>query len=351
MNLVNSVDFRSDTVTLPTEEMLEATRHAKLGDDVYREDPTVNQLEEMAAEKMGKEAALLVTSGTQGNLLSLMTNSNPGNLVILESESHIYWYEVGGISKIAGLLPWPVKSEFGAIKPKDIESSIHPNDIHFPKPAMVCIENTHNRHGGTIITPTQMKEISEITYQHNLRFYMDGARIFNAAVALKIDVKKIAKYVDNLMFCLSKGLSCPVGSLLVGSSEFIEIARKNRKVLGGGMRQAGIIAASGIIALEKMIDRLEEDHRNARFLAEELSKINGIQINLNRVQTNILYYDISSLGLSADIFVSKLEEKGILALAINENKVRMVTHRGIQGEHITKTIEIIENIIEKIDSR
>ena len=351
MSLDDYIDLRSDTVTLPTEEMLEAIRHARLGDDVFREDPTVNRLEQLAAEKMGKEAALLVTSGTQANLISLMSNSNPGEIVILESESHIYWYEVGGISKIAGLLPWPVKSEFGALDPKDVEASIHPNDIHFPEPAIVCIENTHNRHGGTIMTPTQIKAISDVAQQHNLKLYMDGARVFNAAVALKIDVKEITKHVNNLMFCLSKSLSCPVGSLLVGTNDFIEKARKIRKLLGGGMRQAGIIAAPGIIALEKMIDRLEEDHRNARRLAEGISKIQGIQIDLNRVQTNIVYYDVSDLGLSAEIFVSKLEEKGVLALSIGEKKVRMVTHRGIEGEHIKKVVGIIESIIDKINSR
>ncbi len=351
MSLDDYIDLRSDTVTLPTEEMLEAIRHAKLGDDVFREDPTVNRLEQLSAEKMEKEAALLVTSGTQANLTSLMSNSNPGDLVILESESHIYWYEVGGISKIAGLLPWPVKSEFGALDPKDVEASIHSNDIHFPKPAIICIENTHNRHGGTIITPTQIKAISDVAQQHNLKLYMDGARIFNAAVALKIDVKEITKHVDNLMFCLSKGLCCPVGSLLVGTNDFIEKARKNRKLLGGGMRQAGIIAAPGIIALEKMIDRLEDDHKNARRLAEGISKIQGIQVDLNRVQTNIVCYDVSDLGLSAEIFVSKLEEKGVLALSLAEKKVRMVTHRGIEGEHIKKAVGIIENIIDEMNSR
>jgi threonine aldolase len=351
MSLDDTVDLRSDTVTLPTEEMLEAIRHAKLGDDVFREDPTVNRLEELSAEKMGKEAALLVTSGTQANLISLMSNSNPGDLVILESESHIYWYEVGGISKIAGLLPWPVKSEFGALDPKDIEASIHPKDIHFPKPAIICIENTHNRQGGTTITPSQIKAINDVAQQHKLKLYMDGARIFNAAVALKIDVKEITKHVDNLMFCLSKSLSCPIGSLLVGTNDFIEKARKNRKLLGGGMRQAGIIAAPGIIALEKMIDRLEEDHKNARLLAEGISKIQGIQIDLNRVQTNIVYYDVSGLGLSAEIFVSKLKEKGVLALPLAEKKVRMVTHRGIESEHIKKAVGIIESVIDKINSR
>jgi len=349
MSLDVNLDFRSDTVTLPTEEMLEAIRYAELGDDVFREDPTVNRLEQLAAEKMGKDEALLVTSGTQANLISLMSNSNPGELVILEAESHIYWYEVGGISKIAGLLPWPVKSAFGALDPKNIEAAIHPRDIHFPEPAIICIENTHNRHGGTIITPIQIKAINEVAQQHNLRFYMDGARIFNAAVALKIDVKEIAKHVDNLMFCLSKSLCCPIGSLLVGTSDFIEKARKIRKGLGGGMRQAGIIAAPGIVALEKMIDRLEEDHRNARRLAKGISKIEGIQIDLNRVQTNIVYYDVSDLGLSAEMFVMKLKENGILALPTNEKKVRMVTHRGIGTEHIKKSIGIIENLIDKLN--
>ena len=345
---VDNIDYRSDTVTLPTEEMMEAIGSAELGDDVFREDPTVNRLEQLAAEKMGKEAALLVTSGTQANLISLMSNSNPGELVILESESHIYWYEVGGISRIAGLLPWPVKSDMGALDPKDIENAIQPRDIHFPEPAVICIENTHNRHGGTIVNPLQMKAISEVAHKHNMKFYMDGARIFNAAVELKIDVKELTKHVDNLMFCLSKSLCCPIGSLLVGTSGFIERARKLRKVLGGGMRQAGIIAAPGIVALEKMIDRLEEDHRNARRLAEGIAKIEGVKIDLNRVQTNIVCYDISDLGLSAEMFVLKLKEKGILALPLTNNKVRMVTHRGIEAEHINKSAEVIENIIDAL---
>jgi threonine aldolase len=343
---VDNIDYRSDTVTLPTEEMMEAIGSAELGDDVFREDPTVNRLEQLSAEKMGKEAALLVTSGTQANLISLMSNSNPGELVILESESHIYWYEVGGISRIAGLFPWPVKSVMGALDPKDIEVAIQPRNIHFPEPALICIENTHNRHGGTIINPLQMKAISEVAQKHNMKFYMDGARIFNAAVALKVDVKELTKHVDNLMFCLSKSLCCPIGSLLVGTCCFIERARKLRKVLGGGMRQAGIIAAPGIVALEKMIDRLEEDHRNARRLAEGIAKIEGIKIDLNRVQTNIVCYDVGDLGLSAEMFVLKLKENGILALPLTNNMVRMVTHRGIEAEHISKSVEVIENIID-----
>jgi len=338
------IDLRSDTVTLPTEEMLDAIRHAELGDDVFGEDPTVNRLEKLAAEKMGKEAALLVSSGTQANLISLMSNTNRGELVILEAESHIYWYEVGGISTIAELLPWPVKSHLGVLNPKDVKAAIRPQNIHFPEPTLICLENTHNRHGGTTITPDQIKAISEIAQEHHLNLYLDGARIFNAAVALRVDVKEFTKYVDNLMFCLSKGLCCPVGSLLVGTGEFIERARKLRKVLGGGMRQAGIIAAPGVVALEKMIDRLKEDHRNARALAEGIAKIEGVQIDLSSVQTNIVCFDISKLGTSNEMFLSKLKQKGILALTMAENKVRMVTHRGIEKEHVEKSIAAIESV-------
>jgi threonine aldolase len=338
------IDFRSDTVTLPTEEMLEAIRHAELGDDVYREDLTVNRLEKLAAERMGKEAALLVSSGTQANLISLMSNAKRGSLVILEAESHIYWYEVGGISMIAGLLPWLIKSPLGALNPQDVEAALQPKDIHFAEPAVICIENTHNRHGGTIITPDQIKALNEVAHSHDLKLYMDGARIFNAAVGLKIDVKEFTKHVDNLMFCLSKSLCCPVGSVLVGTFEFIEKARKLRKVLGGGMRQAGIIAAPGIVALEKMIDRLEEDHKNARCLAEGINETGEIQIDLNRVQTNIICFEVGSLELSAELFVSKLKEDSILALALDNKKVRMVTHKGIEEEHVKKAITAIEKI-------
>jgi threonine aldolase len=347
--MLKNIDLRSDTVTLPTEEMLEAIRHSKLGDDVFREDPTVNSLEQLAAEKMGKEAALLVTSGTQANLISLMTNSNPGDLVILEAESHIYWYEVGGISRIAGLFPWTIKSKLGAPNPKDIEAAIHPRDIHFPTPALICIENTHNRHGGTILNPTQINAISEVAKKNDLKLYMDGARIFNAAVALDIDVKEFTKHVDNLMFCLSKSLSCPIGSLLVGNSGFIEKARKYRKILGGGMRQAGIIAAAGIVALEKMIDRLKEDHTNARKLATEIKKIQGIHLDLDRVQTNIVFFDVSDLKVSAAFFVSKLKENGLLALPLTKTKVRMVTHREIKKEHIEHSVAIIEGVSKKLN--
>jgi len=348
MKTIKLIDLRSDTVTLPTDEMLEAIKAAELGDDVFKEDSTVNKLEMMAAKKMGKEAALLMTSGTQANLVSLMSNTKRGNLVILEAESHIYWYEVGGLSAIAGLLPWPIRGNLGVLAPEDVEAAIRPKNIHFPETSLICVENTHNRYGGTIVTPDQIKAVSDIARTFGLKLYMDGARIFNAAVALKVEVKDFTKHVDNLMFCLSKGLSCPIGSIVVGTEEFVEKARKNRKILGGGMRQAGIIAAPGIIALEKMIDRLEEDHKNARVLAEGLAQINGISINLKNVQTNIVHLDVSELLVTSDQFVSKLREKGVLALPRDKKTLRMVTHRGVEKENIEKTLNIIDSIAKEL---
>lgn len=342
------IDLRSDTVTLPTDEMLEAIKHAELGDDVFREDPTVNTLEEIAAKTLGKDAALLVTSGTQANLISLMSNTKRGDMVLLEAESHIYWYEVGAVSSVAGLLPWPIKSALGVLDPKRIQAALRPKNIHFPDTTLICIENTHNRHGGTVITPRQIEAISEIAKTNDLKLYMDGARIFNAAVALKTDVKRFSKHVDNLMFCLSKGLSCPVGSIIVGESEFIEKARKTRKILGGGMRQAGIIAAPGIIALEKMISRLEEDHKNARALAEGLAETTGVEVELENVQTNIVYFDVHNLGITSEEFVSKLKEYGVLALTRDRDKVRMVTHIGIEKIHIDRTLNVVEDIAKKL---
>ena len=345
------IDLRSDTVTLPTEEMLEAIKHAKLGDDVFEEDPTVNQLQELAAHKMGKEAALLVPSGTQANLVSVMSNTNHGELVFLESESHIYWYEAGSISAIAGLLPWPIKSQTGAINPTDLEAAIRPPNVHFPNPTLVCIENTHNRHGGTITKPNQIEALSEVAQAHKLKIHMDGARIFNAAIALGVDVKKFTKHVDSLMFCLSKGLSCPIGSIVVGNTEFIEKARRARKVLGGGMRQAGIIAAPGIVALEKMIDRLKEDHDNAKFLAEKLVKLDAVKLNMENVQTNMVTFELDPIKITGDTFLNELKENGILALAQADNKIRLVTHYGITRKHVEKAADAIENILTTKTSR
>jgi threonine aldolase len=340
------VDLRSDTVTLPTDEMLEAIRNAKLGDDVYGEDPTVRQLEEMAADKMGKEAALLVTSGTQANLVSTMSNTKRGDSVILEAESHIYWYEVGGISVVAAVLPWPVRGHMGALGPEDVEAAIRPKNIHFPDATLVCIEDTHNRAGGTVMTPAQIQALGDVVHARGLKLYMDGARIFNAAVALGTDVRAFTQNVDNLMFCLSKGLSCPIGSLVVGDREFVDKARKNRKLLGGGMRQAGIIAAPGIIALEKMVDRLAEDHANARLLADGLARVEGVDIDMTAVQTNIVAFGVRGLGITSDQFVAKIKGKGVLCGPADTFKVRMVTHRGIVKDDIIKTLLWVQELAQ-----
>jgi threonine aldolase len=341
---MRTIDLRSDTVTLPTEEMLEAMRTAELGDDVYREDPTVNRLEELAAKKMGKEAALLTTSGTQANLVSALSQTKRGEEVILETEAHMYYYEVGAFSAVGGLIPRLVKGHKGVLMPQDVELAIRPPNIHFPPTTLICIENSHNRAGGTVWSPTQTKAIFDLAKSHKLNVHMDGARIFNAAIAQDIDVREFTKYVDSLMFCLSKGLSAPIGSIAVGDRDFIERARRYRKMLGGGMRQAGVIAAAGIIAIEKMVDRLRDDHENARRLAKGLSTIDGIAIDPSQVQTNIVAYDVSGLGIDGQKWVAKLGEAGIKVGPLEAGRVRMVTHRGIEKEDIETTLSIAEKV-------
>ncbi|MBS7609899.1 aminotransferase class I/II-fold pyridoxal phosphate-dependent enzyme [Candidatus Bathyarchaeota archaeon] len=344
------VDLRSDTVTLPTEEMLEAIRHAKLGDDNFGEDPTVNALEELAAKKLGKEAALLVTSGTQGNLVSLMVHSRRGDEVILEMDAHIYHFEVGGLCSIAGLVPRLIPGRLGILDPRDVEEAIRPPDIHQPRTSLICIENTHNLAGGICWPQESIKAIGDLAKDHGLAVHMDGARIFNASVALRTDVRELAKPVDSVMFCLSKGLCCPAGSLVVGNEEFIEKARRMRKILGGGMRKAGVLAAPGIIALEKMVGRLEEDHENARRLAIGLSKIPGISIDLKRVQTNIVFFELEKVDLKPQEFLEAINGKGVKALAFGR-RIRMVTHMGITKDDIDYALEVCEEVLLKGPSK
>ncbi|HHY38241.1 MAG TPA: low specificity L-threonine aldolase, partial [Clostridia bacterium] len=253
------IDLRSDTVTRPTPEMRRAMAEAEVGDDVYGEDPSVRQLEEIAAETMGKEAALFVASGTMGNQVALMAHTRRQDEVLLEAESHIFFYEAGGMAVLSGLMPFPIRTEDGILRPTDLERALRPSDIHFPKPSLVCLENTHNRHGGRVAGVEEIKKTCDFAHAHGLKVHLDGARIFNAAVALGVNVKSLVKDVDSVMFCLSKGLCAPVGSMLAGTRDFIEEARRCRKLLGGGMRQAGVLAAAGIVALKTMVDRLAED--------------------------------------------------------------------------------------------
>ena len=345
------VELRSDTFTLPTEEMLEAIRHAKLGNDGYGEDPTVNRLEDMAAEMLGMEDALLVTSGTQGNLVSLLAQTSPGEEVILGRNSHIFLFEMGSMAFIAGLMAHIIDDSSGFLDPEDVEAAIRSDFELFPKTSLVCMENTHMMAGGIAVTPEQIKAVKDVVEAHNLRLYLDGARIFNAAVALGVDVKAFTRNVDSVMFCLSKGLCCPVGSLVVGDSDFIKRARRFRTMVGGTMRQAGIIAAAGIVALEKMIDRLREDHENARRLAEGLAKIDGLKIDLSKVQTNIVYVDISALNVDAERLVRMLKERGIKTTSLTKSSLRMVTHKDVSREDIDYVVETMEQLVEHIQEK
>ena len=335
------VDLRSDTVTLPTAEMLDAMRSAPLGDDAYGEDPTVNSLEELAAKKMGKEAALLTTSGTQANLVSILSQTKRGEEVILEMYAHAYCYEAGALSAFGGLIPRLVKAQRGIITPGDIAASLRPANLHFPHTSLVCIENTHNLAGGTVWTLAQTKAVCDFAHERGLRVHLDGARIFNAAIALNMDVAQLTREADSMMFCLSKGLSAPIGSLAVGGREFVDTARRYRMMLGGGMRQAGVIAAAGIVAIERMVDRLRDDHANAKLLGKGLSSIEGIIID-PEVETNIVVCDVSGLGVSGEEWVKKLGESGVKIGALDGSKVRMVTHRGIEEDDIHYTISVAE---------
>ena len=339
-----SINLRSDTQTLPTEEMLDTMRHAPLGDDVFGEDPTVNQLESLSANKLGKEAAMFVSSGTMGNLCALLSHTHPGEEVVLEADSHIYYYEVGGFSSIAGLSPRLVPGKNGIMSIEGIKAALRLDDIHFPTTRLLCIEKSHNRGGGSVYSQDLMNEICNLAHQLGLRIHVDGARIFNAAVALNVEAKELVKEADSVMFCLSKGLSAPVGSVLVGSASFIAKARKARKMLGGGMRQAGILAAAGNVSLEKMVNRLKDDHQNARYIGKKLKEMPGLDVNLATVQTNMVYCNVSQLKVSTEKFVTALDKKGVQVLPVPPNQIRIVTSRHVSREDAIKTVEIIKKV-------
>ncbi len=337
-----NLDLRSDTVTWPTPEMREAAANAKVGDDVFGEDPTVNEIESLAAKILGKEAGLFVTSGTMGNLVGVLSHTQRGDEIILESRSHIFVNEVGNIATVGGLMARTVSSELGWMKPEDIEKAIRAENIHYPVTRLICVENTHNTAGGIAITTKQMKADWDVAKAHDLGVHLDGARLFNAAVALEVKPKDIAKYADTVQICLSKGLSAPVGSVVVGTEELITKARKYRKMVGGGMRQAGIIAAPGIIALTKMVDRLKDDHENAAFLANGLKNM-GITI-LNQVQTNMVYIDFSSIGWKAENWNSAMKSLGWKS-ETRGTSLRLCTHYGIEREDIQILLKGLEKLV------
>lgn len=339
------IDLRSDTLSQPTPEMLEAILSARLGDDSRDGDPTVMELEALAAELMGKEAAMLTASGTMSNLIAMRTHAEAGAPLILESQAHIYMNEFGGYAAVCGLQPILVPGRRGAMDLDVLRAAVRRAVQGFPARGLVCLENTHNAAGGTVLTPEFTAQACEIAHQAGLPVHLDGARIFNAAVALGVPAKELAAPADSVCFCLSKGLSAPVGSLLAGSTEFIARARRIRRALGGSMRQAGIIAAPGLVALRTMIGRLAEDHANARYFAEQLSQVEGLYIDMETVQTNMVNVDVAGLGIDAATYARFLAERGVRGLPGPGTIIRFVTYRGITREDVAKAADIIRQMV------
>ncbi|MCL6581711.1 MAG: low specificity L-threonine aldolase [Firmicutes bacterium] len=342
------IDLRSDTVTTPTPEMRRAMAAAEVGDDVYGEDPTVRRLEEKAAELLGKEAGLYVPSGTMGNLVAVMTHTSRGSEIILEAESHIYYYEVGGLAVVAQTLPRLIAGRRGCFGPEDLAAALRTPNIHFPTPALVCLENTHNRAGGAVWPPGLFDAVARAAHAAGLAVHLDGARIFNAAVRLGRPAAELVREADSVMFCLSKGLAAPVGSVLVGTRDFIARARKNRKIVGGGLRQAGVLAAAGLVALETMIDRLAEDHANARRLAEGLVGIPGLGVDLDGVETNMVMCSVEGLGVAAPDFARRLASKGVLVNAVDPRRLRFVTHKDVGRADIDRALVLVAEAAREV---
>ncbi|HLZ59227.1 MAG TPA: low-specificity L-threonine aldolase [Ktedonosporobacter sp.] len=347
------IDLRSDTVTLPSPAMREAMYRAEVGDDVFSEDPTINRLQALAAELTGKEAALFVPSGTMGNAIAILTHAGRGQAVIVGDQSHIYINEAGGPATLGGSPMYVVPTQPGGMLDlARVKAGIaDESDEHVAATALICIENTHNYCGGTVLAPEQVSALATLAHTHHLAIHMDGARIFHASVALGLPVSELARDVDSLMFCLSKGLSAPVGSMLVGSKEFIRKARRQRKLLGGGMRQAGILAAAGIVALEQMVERLAEDHEHCQQLAQGLADYPQIDIDPQRVQTNILLFSLHNAQqqplteAETQQFLTKASEHGVLMGSIGGGLIRAVTHYGIESQHITAALTSIRRAL------
>lgn len=339
------INLYSDTQTLPTEGMYAALREAPLGDDVRRADPTVNRLEAEVARLFEKEAALFLPSGTMANLVALMVHGAPGSEVFLEGQNHVYLYEAGGLASVAGYLPTFFQTRRGLPDPASFREAIRPADDHFPRPRLLWLENTHNASGGRVLPPELQAEMVSVAREHDLAVHVDGARIFNAAAALERPVSALAEDVDTVSFCLSKGLSCPAGSLLVGPETLIDEARRVRKRLGGGLRQAGILAACGLEALQTQVPRLEEDHRNARRLAGELARLDGLSLDPSEVQTNMVLIDTGSWSLDAPEATRRLEEEGVLVSWMDARTLRLVTHRHFREDQVSEVVRAFEAVL------
>ncbi|MGB7556830.1 MAG: GntG family PLP-dependent aldolase [Candidatus Korobacteraceae bacterium] len=339
-----AIDLRSDTVTKPSPEMRRAMFEAEVGDDVYAEDPTINRLEAVAAAVFGREAALFVPSGTMGNQIAIKLHTHHGQEVICEERGHVFNYEMAMMAHFSGVVPRTVWAEDGILTWQHVQSKLRNKSYHAAKTGLVSLENTHNMAGGTITPPAIFDEVCDNVHAGGLPVHLDGARVFNAAVALGIPVAKLTVKADTVMFCLSKGLGAPVGSLLVGSADLMDRGRIYRKALGGGMRQAGILAAAGLIALEQGPQKLKQDHANARFLAEGLAQIPGIKIDPAKVQTNILICDISGTGMTSTELSRKLAERHVLANGVSPQLIRFVTHLDVSREQCAQALEVVASI-------
>jgi threonine aldolase len=346
---MKKIELRSDTFTLPTDEMIaaiaEAHREGRLGDDVAGEDEVVNELQEKTAKILGKEGALLVTSGTQGNIVSLLAQAQRGEEIVVEEKSHTFLFEAGSMASLGGLFPKPVEGERGYIKPDTLRSVVSPDDPHYAKTSMVVIENTHNFAGGVVVEPDKVDALAKVAHDRELLVHCDGARLFNAAVALDVPASRLVKHVDSIQICLSKGLSAPVGSMIAGSEEFIHEAHRWRKKLGGGMRQAGIIAAPGIIAIEKMVDRLKDDHENAHAFYERISEIPGLQVD--EPDTNILFVGFEEFDIDAGKLSKELAKLGVLVYGEYGKRTRFVFNRMVESDDVPYVADVLEDILEK----
>ena len=344
------VDMRSDTVTQPTEEMRKAMSSAEVGDDVYLEDITVQKLQERSAEMMGKAAGLFVPSGTMGNLIAVLAQCQRGDEVIMGDLGHTFLFEGGGISALGGVFPHTLRNQpDGSLDKEALKGALRPDDVHHPHSRMVIVENTHNRCGGVVLPVEYTTWVGEFAHEHKMALHIDGARIFNAAVALKVDARLLVNDAESVTFCLSKGLCAPVGSVLCGSKEFIEKARRIRKMLGGGMRQVGILAAAGLVALNSMVDRLEEDHRRAKILAERLSEIKGIEFRMGLPATNMVFpFLADSVTLTPSEVSDKLSARGIKVGVVGPRSFRLVTHYWITDDEIDLTVGAFQNILHAV---
>ncbi len=338
------VDLRSDTFTKPSKDMRRAIARAEVGDDVFGEDPTVNRLQEEVASLLGKERGLFVASGTMANQIAVNAHTQPGEEVILEANSHIFYYEAGGAALLSGVQLRPISTEDGILRSDQIENGVRPENVHFPPTSLICLENTLNRAGGKVFPIDEIKRIREVADKYNLKLHLDGARLWNASVATGIPLDEYAKYFDSVSVCFSKGLGAPVGSLLAGSEEFINRAHRYRKIYGGGMRQAGIIAAGALYAVRNNVRRLAEDHENARTLAEGVASLPGISIDMDSVQTNIIIMKIERAKYNSIRIVEALKKRGVLILAVGPDTLRAVTHLDVSKKEIKYAVRAFQEV-------